>query len=106
MAKSNRAHVIKRNKHAKRVSGPFAVADAARLARLNARLAAKIKEPVPRPEQEDEEQDELMDDEDVEGKPNWFLVFGLMDPDQIHSGDEGDGNVMDGSQWIVDVLKD
>jgi len=92
----------------------FAVADAARLQRLSARLTAKLHEAPIRPIGGDE--DEVSEEElNVgDGKP-WFLIFGLMDCDEVHCGEDRGyawndvrryEKPLSGRRWMDDVVDD
>ena len=81
MAKSTRSKVKRAFRSKKRTQGVFAVADAARLQRLNAKLhalttAAAVAE-------EEEEGQKEQQDVDLPGSC-WFAAFGLLDHQHIN----------------------
>ncbi|KAG8899344.1 hypothetical protein FRB99_006775 [Tulasnella sp. 403] len=101
MAKSLKAKCKRPLARTKRTDprSAYAIADSARLARLNARLTTITQQAKPQPPQsssqkdEEESRDQAMRDVDdaEQGGPermNW-LLFGLLDPDALHSGDGG-----------------
>lgn len=85
MAKSTRSKVKRAFRSKKRTQGVFAVADAARLQRLNAKLHAltTTAAAVAAEEGEGEEGEKEQQDVDLPGSC-WFAVFGLLDQQDIN----------------------
>jgi hypothetical protein len=81
MAKSTRSKVKRTFRAKKRTQGAFAVADAARLQRLNAKLHA-LTTPAAE-EEEGEEGEKEQQDLDLPGSC-WFAAFGLLDHQNIN----------------------
>jgi len=88
MAKSARAKCLKPHKAWKRndPKSAYAVAEAARLQRLNARLQAKLVEEIVK---ENEEPASLTMDVDANGErqKQIFMLLGLIDQDDLHCND-------------------
>jgi hypothetical protein len=82
MAKSTRSKVKRTFRAKKRTQGVFAVADAARLQRLNAKLHALTTAPVVAEEEEGGEEKEQQD-VDLPGSC-WFAAFGLLNHQDIN----------------------
>jgi hypothetical protein len=84
MAKSTRSKVKRSFRSKKRTQGVFAVADAARLQRLNAKLHALTTTAAAAAEEgEGEEGEKEQQDVDLPGSC-WFAVFGLLDQQDIN----------------------
>jgi hypothetical protein len=81
MAKSTRSKVKRAFRTKKRTQGVFAVADAARLQRLNAKLHALTAATVAKEEEEGEGEEQQ--DGDLPGSC-WFAAFGLLDHQDIN----------------------
>lgn len=81
MAKSTRSKVKRAFRSKKRTQGVFAVADAARLQRLNAKLHALTTAAVA--DEERGEEGEKEQDVDMPGSC-WFAAFGLLDHQHIN----------------------
>jgi hypothetical protein len=84
MAKSLRSKAKRSFRAKKRTEGAYAVADAVRLNRLSAKLA-KVAQTTPLMDDEDAEDDRLDEGEKI---PGW-LMFGLLDPEDINSDSLG-----------------
>lgn len=82
MAKSTRSKVKRTFRAKKRKEGAFAVADAARLQRLNAKLRALTNSAVAK-EGEEEEGEKEQQDGDLPGS-SWFAAFGLLNHQDIN----------------------
>jgi len=80
MAKSTRSKVKRAFRAKKRTQGVFAVADAARLQRLNAKLHVLTTAAVAEEEEKEKEQQDV----DLPGSC-WFAAFGLLDHQDINS---------------------
>jgi hypothetical protein len=85
MAKSTRSKVKRTFRAKKRTQGVFAVADAARLQRLNAKLHALTSTTTASvaKEEEGEEGEKEQQDVDLPGSC-WFAAFGLLDHQNIN----------------------
>jgi hypothetical protein len=87
MAKSTRSKVKRAFRSKKRTQGVFAVADAARLQRLNAKLHALTNAAAAAEEEEEEEGGEEgekeQQDVDLPGSC-WFAAFGLLNHQDIN----------------------
>ena len=85
MAKSTRSKVKRAFRSKKRTQGVFAVADAARLQRLNAKLHALTNAAALAEEEGGEEGEKEQQDEDVDLPGScWFAVFGLLNHQDIN----------------------
>jgi len=83
MAKSTRSKVKRSFRTKKRIQGVFAVADAARLQRLNAKLHALTTTAAVAEEEEGEERKKEQQDADLPGSC-WFAAFGLLNHQDIN----------------------
>ena len=83
MAKSTRSKVKRSFRSKKRTQGVFAVADAARLQRLNAKLIALTNTSSVAKDEEGEEGQKEQQDVDLPGSC-WFAAFGLLNHQNIN----------------------